>query len=312
MSQQPAGYDWVWMNGEFVPNEDATVHVQTHALHYGTGVFEGIRLYDAVDGPAVFRHCDHYDRFEQSAALLGAELPYDRGELMAATRELIRRNDLESCYIRPTAYWGVGELGLNPTDSELEVAILTVPSSTHRGTDRAERGQTAHVPSWRRFHSSMLPSEAKVNGGYVNLMIAERDANAVDRDLAILLDQNGDVAEASGANLFLVRDGVLLTPSLDASILDGITRRTLLTLAEDLGIETERRRVSVSELYTADELFVCGTASEVTPIRRVDDTQIGDGTAGPITRRLRDAYYGAVFGESDAYADWLDPVSAAE
>jgi branched-chain amino acid aminotransferase len=303
-----SGYDWVWMNGEFVPAEEATVHVQAHALHYGTGVFEGIRVYDGDGGPAVFRHRDHYERFQQSAGVLGADLPYDVDELVATTRELVARNDLADCYVRPTAFWGAGSLGLNPTDAPLEVVILAIPASTHRGTERAREGQSAFVPSWRRYHSSMLPTTAKVNGGYVNLMLAERDANVAGGDWAILLDRDGDVAEASGANIFLVRDGALVTPGRDASILDGVTRRTLLELAADLGIEADVRRVSTGELYAADEVFVCGTASEVTPITQIGDSQVGDGVAGPVTRRLQEAYYGAVFGEDDAYDRWLDPV----
>jgi branched-chain amino acid aminotransferase len=298
--------DTIWMDGEFVDWEDAQVHVLTHGLHYGTGVFEGVRCYDTVDGPAIFRWEDHLQRLYDSGKPYDIEIPFEPEEITDATVELIQRQDLNSCYIRPIAFYGYEELGLNPSNCPVNVAIAVWPWGAYLGEEALEEGIDVGVSSWRKYASSQIPTNAKTTGPYVNSVLASLEAKSNGYVEAILLNKEGNVAEGPGENLFLVRDGEIFTSGLAESNLDGITRQTLITLAEDLGYTVhDQATVSRGELYTADELFFSGTAAEVTPIRSVDDNQIGDGTKGPVTDEIQQQFFDLVEGKLDQYDDWF-------
>jgi len=309
MSDRPEmyeGVDTVWMDGEFVDFEDATVHVLTHGLHYGTGVFEGVRCYDTADGPAIFRWEDHLDRLYASAKPYDIEIPFDPEELTEATVELIDREGLDSCYIRPVAFYGYGPLGLNPEASPVTVAIAVWPWGAYLGEEALEEGVDVAVSSWRKHASSQIPTNAKTTGAYVNSVLASLEAKRNDYVEAIVLNKEGNVAEGPGENLFLVRDGELYTTGLAESILDGITRRSVIRIAEDLGYTVyDQATISRGELYTADELFFTGTAAEVTPIRSVDDNTIGAGTKGPVTDEIQTRFFEVVEEAPAAYAEWF-------
>jgi branched-chain amino acid aminotransferase len=301
--------DSIWMDGEFVDWEEAQVHVLTHALHYGTGVFEGVRCYDTEDGPAIFRWEEHLDRLYQSAKPYDMEIPHDREELTEATLELVRREGLDSCYIRPIVYYGYGMLGLHPGDCPEETAIAVWPWETYLGEDALENGVDVAVSSWRKYSSSQIPTQAKTTGAYVNSVLASLEAKDHDYVEAIVLNKEGNVAEGPGENLFLVRDGELFTPGLAEGILDGITRRTVIRLARDMGYTVhDGATISRGELYTADELFFTGTAAEVTPIRSVDRNEIGSGTKGPVTDEIQSRFFEVVTEQPAEYADWFQPV----
>jgi branched-chain amino acid aminotransferase len=300
--------DSIWMDGEFVDWDEATVHVLTHGLHYGTGVFEGVRCYDTAEGPAIFRWEDHLDRLYQSAKPYDLEIPFDRGELTEATVELIRREGLESCYIRPIAFYGYGMLGLNPEDCPERVAIAIWPWGAYLGEEALQEGVDVAISSWRKYSSSQIPTNAKTTGAYVNSVLASLEATGNDYVEAIVLNKEGNVAEGPGENLFLVRDGEIYTPGLAESILNGITRQTVITLAEDLGYTVhDGATISRGELYTADELFFSGTAAEVTPIRSVDDNEIGAGTKGPITDDIQSRFFEVVESGRE-YEEWFTPI----
>ena len=303
------GVDTVWLDGEFVDFEDARIHVLSHALHYGTGVFEGVRCYDTADGPAIFRWEEHLDRLYDSAKPYDMEIPFEPGELTEATVELIRREGLESCYIRPIAFYGYGPLGLNPADAPVQVAIAVWPWGAYLGEEALEEGVDVAISSWRKYASSQIPTNAKTTGPYVNSVLASLEARENGYVEAIVLNKEGNVAEGPGENLFLVRDGELYTPGLAESILDGITRRSVITIAEDLGYTVhDGATVSRGELYTADELFFTGTAAEVTPIRSVDDNQIGTGTKGPVTDEIQTRFFQVVEEAPAEYESWFDHV----
>jgi len=309
MSFDEMDVDTIWQDGEFVDWEDARVHVLTHGLHYGTGIFEGVRCYDTEAGPAIFRWEDHLDRFYESAKPYDMEIPFDREELTEATVELIRRQDLESCYIRPIAFYGYKMLGLNPSEIPVEVAIAVWPWGAYLGEEALEEGVDVAVSSWRKYGSSQIPTNAKTTGPYVNSVLASLEAKGNGYVEAIVLNQQGNVAEGPGENLFLARDGEIFTTGLAESILDGITRRTVITLAEDLGYTVhDGATISRGELYTADELFFSGTAAEVTPIRSVDDNEIGAGTKGPVTDEIQSRFFDVVERRTDEYAGWFTPV----
>ncbi|MFN8059015.1 MAG: branched-chain amino acid transaminase [Vicinamibacterales bacterium] len=293
----------IWFNGKLVPWEDAKVHVLAHGLQYGTGVFEGMRCYATADGPAVFRLDAHMDRLFASAALYEMELPYSREALMNATLEVIRDNQLDSAYIRPVAFFDAHSLSVWPRGCPVTVAIAAVPGT--RYLDGAERGVRVTISSIRRFDASVIPPAGKACGQYINSARAVMEALRRGFDEAILLNSKGDVAEGSGENLFVVKNGTVVTNGIDASILMGITRDSILTIAKDLGIPVELRAMSPLELPTADELFFSGTAVEVTPIRDVDGVVIGDGTPGPITRRIQQTFFDAVAGKRPEYRKWL-------
>lgn len=298
----------IWLNGEFVKWEDATVHVLTHGLHYGTGVFEGVRCYDTEIGPAIFRHGDHLDRLEKSAALYHMPIPYSKEELRAVTKDLIARNGLRSCYIRPLVFRGYGTMGLFPLDAPVDVCIAVWEWGAYLGEEGKRRGVTAKVSSWRRISPEALIPHAKASGQYLNSILAKIETHKAGYEEAILLDDHGHVCEGSGENIFVVRDGVIHTPPQTASILDGINRRAVMQIARDLGFELVERDIARAELYLADEIFLTGTAAELVPVREVDDRPVGDGTPGEITRAVQSAFDDALHGRAERYREWLDPV----
>ena len=300
----------IWMNGEFVAWEDAKVHVLTHGLHYGTGVFEGIRCYDTEIGPAVFRHREHLQRLHRSAELYYMPLPYDVEALRAATHELIGRNGLPSCYIRPIAFRGYGQMGLNPLEAPVDVSIAVWEWGAYLGEEGKTKGIRAKVSSWRRLSPGSLIPSAKASGQYLNSVLAKIESLKAGYEEAILLDDRGQVCEGTGENIFIVWEGRIVTPPPAASILDGITRKSAIQIARDLGIEVIERDVARAELYLADEVFMTGTAAELVPVREIDDHTIGAGTPGELTRAVQTAFENALFGRDERYREWLDPVPA--
>ena len=302
--------DLIWMNGEFVAWEDAKVHVLTHGLHYGTGVFEGIRCYDSELGPAVFRHREHLQRLGRSAELYYMPLPYDVEALRAATHELIGRNGLRSCYIRPIAFRGYGQMGLNPLEAPVDVTIAVWEWGAYLGEEGKSKGIRAKVSSWRRISPESLIPSAKASGQYLNSVLAKIESLKAGYEEAILLDDHGRVCEGTGENVFVVWEGRIVTPPAASSILDGITRKSAVQNARDLGIEVIERDVARAELYLADEVFMTGTAAELVPVREIDDHTIGDGTPGELTRAVQSAFENALLGRDERYRDWLDPVPA--
>ena len=300
--------DKIWMDGELVDWDEARVHVLTHTLHYGSGVFEGIRAYPTKNGPAVFRLTDHIKRLHDSAELFLMEMPYSVDELVEATRETVRVNNVESCYIRPIAYLGYGEMGLNPLPCDVKVSIAVWPWGSYLGDEGVRNGVRMKVSSWRRIDPNVNPVAAKGTGIYVNSQLAKVEALKAGYDEAILLNTHGFVAECTGENLFVVKNGVLITPPLSSGALEGITRASVITIARDLGVEVREDNLLRSDLYLADEAFLTGTAAEIVPMRSVDDREIGD--PGEITRKIQETYFAVVHGEEDRYKDWLDYVNA--
>jgi branched-chain amino acid aminotransferase len=285
----------IWKNGEFVDWADATVHVGSHGLHYGTGVFEGIRCYETDKGAAVFRLTDHLQRLHHSAQLLYMDLGFSVDELKAASLELIGINGLSECYLRPIAFYGYGELGVSTAGNPVDVFIMSWPWGAYLGDE-----------GMKRVGPNTIPHAAKATGIYLNSMLAVTEANRAGYDEAILLTDDGFVADGSGENVFIVRDEQIFTPPLSTSILPGITRNTVTTIAEDLGYPVEERNLIRTDLYLADEVFMCGTAAEVTPIRSIDDQEIGP--PGPVTRKLQETYLDPVRGRSERWSHWLERV----
>jgi len=302
--------DYVWMNGEFVAFEDAKVPVLTHALHYGTGVFEGVRCYDTTRGPAVFRHAAHLDRLWKSAELYYMAIPYSKDEIRAATDELIVRNNFRECYIRPLVFRGAGPMGLFPLNSPVEVAIAVWEWGAYLGEEGKQRGVRAKVSSWRRISPDSLIPSAKACGQYLNSVLAKIEADKAGYEEGILLDQNGYVCEGTGENLFLVKDGRISTPGFQNSILGGINRDSAMQIARDLGYAVVERDIARGELYMADEIFMTGTAAELTPIREIDDYAVGTGEPGPVTREVQAVFEDALHGRSERYAHWNEVVQA--
>ena len=298
--------DLIWHNGEFVAWEDAKVHVLTHALHYGTSVFEGVRCYETERGPAVFRHWDHLDRLEASAKLYYMGLPFSKEQLRDATHELIGRNGLRSCYIRPLAFRGHGPMGLDPEENPVEVMIAVWEWAPYLGEESKQNGVRAKVSSWRRISPQSLVPHSKAGGQYLNSVLAKIESKRGGYDEAILLDDLGRVCEGSGENIFIVRDGRIATPPQTASILDGISRKSIMRIAADLGFEVVERDVARAELTLADEVFMAGTAAELVPVREIDDIEIGP--PGEITRQIQQVYDDALHGRDERYAEWLDVV----
>ncbi|MFL5822341.1 MAG: branched-chain amino acid transaminase [Solirubrobacteraceae bacterium] len=300
--------DLIWHNGELVAWEDAKVHVLTHGLHYGTGVFEGIRAYETDSGTAIFRHREHLERLFRSAELYYMPIPYTLEELRAATHELIAANELRECYIRPIAFRGYGQMGLYPLDCPVEVSIAVWPWGAYLGEEGKREGIRAKVSSWRRIpHDSLIP-HAKASGQYLNSVLAKIEASKAGYQESILLDAHGFVCEGSGENIYVVRDGVIFTPPHTAAILDGISRRSVMTIADDLGHKLVECDLTRSELYLADEVFLSGTAAELVPVREIDDHVIGTGEPGPITRAIQRIFDDALHGRDPRYRDWLDLV----
>jgi branched-chain amino acid aminotransferase len=296
----------IWMDGELVPWDEARVHVLTHSLHYGSGVFEGIRTYSAADGPAVFRLTDHIQRLFDSAKLIMMTIPWTRDQLVDACKLTVRESGLDSCYVRPIAFLGYGEIGLNPLPCEVNVSIAVWPWGAYLGEERLEAGVRMKVSSWRRMDPNVNPVAAKGTGIYINSSLAKVEAVKAGYDEAILLNTQGYVAECTGENLFIVKDGVLITPPLSSGALAGITRDSIMTIARDLGVPVKEEQLLRHDLYLADEAFLTGTAAEVVPIRSVDDREIGN--RGEITRKLQETYFAAVRGEVEQYKDWLEYV----
>ena len=294
----------IWMNGELVDWADATVHVGVHGLHYGSGVFEGIRAYETPKGTAVFRLSEHLKRLELSAKLLYLELPYSLEELKAATWDLIGANELPACYLRPIAFSGYGQLGVAARDNPVDVAIMAWPWGAYLGEEGLTKGIRVKVSSWQRVGPNVIPHVAKATGVYINSMLAVGEANRAGYDEAILLTAEGTIADGSGESIFIVRDGVLYTPDLSASILVGITRDSVIQIAQDLGYRVVEKPLIRTDLYLADEVFMCGTAAEVTPIREVDDHVIGP--PGPITTEIQQAYLDTANGRTERWAQWLE------
>ena len=299
--------EFIWKNGEFVAWDDANVHVLSHGLHYGTGVFEGIRAYDTERGTAVFRHREHLERLAKSAEMYYLQLPFATETIQDATHELIRRNGLRSCYIRPLAFRGYGEMGLYAQSAPVEVIVAAWPWGAYLGEESKRTGVRAKVSSWRRISPNGLIPHAKASGQYLNSILAKTEAANSGYEEAILLDEAGHVCEGSGENLFLVRDGEIVTPPHTASILDGISRKSVIQIARDLGYTVVEREVARSELYLAEEAFCCGTAAELVPIREIDDHPIGDGP-GEITRHVQSKFEDALHGRAEEYLEWLDIV----
>lgn len=299
---------WVWMDGDVVVWNDATVHISSHALHYGTGVFEGIRCYETDDGPAIFRADAHLDRFYASAAVYGLRIPFPSEHLTEAMCAIIRLNGFQSCYIRPICYYGSRSLGLLPDRCPVHVGILAWPWNTMHGNEALQRGVHIGLSRWTKFHSTMMPTTAKACGQYINSILALREAVSEGFDEALLLDLGGNLCEGSGENLFLVKNGIVLTNDERHSILMGVTRETVITIARDLGIPIETRDLRLEELSSADEAFFTGTAAEVTPIRALDGKSIGNGRRGPITERIQQKFFSLVSGREPAYSTWLHRV----
>ena len=298
--------DLIWMDGEFLPWEDAKVHVLSHAFHYGTSVFEGERAYETAEGPAIFRHQEHLKRLEDSAKLYYMDLPFTREQLRAATHELISRNGLKSCYIRPIVFRGYGPMGLDPEDNPVHAAIAVWEWGAYLGDDAKRNGVRAKVSSWRRISPQSLVPHAKAGGQYLNSVLAKIESKRAGYEEAILLDDKGHVCEGSGENVFIVKDSVLATPPQTASILDGISRKSVIEIAGDLGYAVQERDVARAELVLADEMVLVGTAAELTPVREIDDIEIGP--PGEVTRQIQQVYDDALHGRAERYSKWLDVV----
>jgi branched-chain amino acid aminotransferase len=296
----------IWMNGELVDWADAKIHVASHGLHYGSGVFEGVRCYDTPKGPAVFRGRDHMQRLHNSARLLYMDLPYSVDDLQAAGNDLLNANGLPEAYLRPIAFYGYGQLGVAARDNPIETVIISWPWGAYLGDDALKNGIRAKISTWQRISANVIPHVSKATGVYLNSMLAVTEANKAGYDEAILLTPEGTVADGSGENIFVVRDGVLFTPDLATGILPGITRDSIIQIAQDMGYRVVEKSVIRSDLYLADEVFMCGTAAEVTPLRSIDDHEIG---VGPVTLEIQQAYLDTVRGRSERWSQWLDPVS---
>jgi branched-chain amino acid aminotransferase len=299
---------WIWMNGEMVPWRDAKVHVLTHTLHYGLGVFEGVRAYKTPKGPAIFRLHEHTKRLFNSAHILGMEIPYTPEEVSAAQLEVIRANDLEEGYLRPMAFLGSEAMGLRAEGLSVNLTIAAWPWPNYMDEDSVEKGIKVRTSSYSRHHVNVTMCKAKSNGNYTNSILALREALQSGCDEALLLDTEGYVAEGSGENIFLVKDGVLHTPEL-TSCLDGITRDTVFELAAESGLQIRERRITRDEVYICDEAFFTGTAAEVLPIRELDGRKIGSGQRGPITEMLQAKYFAQVRGQRSEFPQWLSPVA---
>ncbi len=294
----------IWMNGKLVDWDKAQVHVLTHTLHYGTGVFEGIRAYETSDGPAIFRLTDHIKRLHSSAKIMGMELPYSVDELVAATKETVVSTGLPSCYIRPIAYYGYGEMGLNTLPCTVDVAIACWPWGAYLGEDALTKGVRMKISSWTRHDHNTMPPAAKTVGNYVNSSLAKVEALKAGYDEAIMLSPHGFVAECTGENIFVSRHGVIITPPLSAGALEGITQSSVTRIAHDLGYEVQVGNLARSDLYIADEIFVCGTAAEVSAVNSVDDRVVP--CPGPMTAAIGEVYGKAVRGQDDRYRDWCE------
>jgi branched-chain amino acid aminotransferase len=298
----------IWMNGELVDWDDARIHVGAHGLHYGTGVFEGIRCYDTPKGPAVFRLTDHLQRLHDSARLIDMELPYGVDELRAATNDVLTACSLRECYIRPIAFYGFGQLGVKARGNPVETAIMAWPWGTYLGEEALRSGIRTKISTWQRIPPNVIPHASKATGVYLNSMLAVHEAQRAGYDEAIMLTPEGTVADGPGETIFIVKNGELSTPGLETGILHGITRDSVIKIAGELGYSVKQNTLIRSDLYLADEVFMCGTAAEVTPVRSVDDHEIG---VGEITLEIQRTYLDIVRGASDRFAEWRELVPSA-
>jgi branched-chain amino acid aminotransferase len=294
----------IWFNGELIPWDEANIHILTHSLHYGMGVFEGIRAYETADGPAVFRLTDHMKRFEASAKILMMPLPYSVDEMVQAVKDTVRSTGLDSCYVRPIAYYGYGEMGLNTLPCSVDVAVACWPWGAYLGDDALTKGVRMKISTWTRHDHNSMPPAAKTTGNYVNSSLAKVEALKAGYDEAIMLNGAGMVSECTGENIFAARHGKLLSPPLSAGALEGITQSTVMAIARDLGFDIGLGELSRSDLYVAEEMFVCGTAAEVSSVRSVDDREIP--CPGPMTLAIGEEYHRVVRGEVDRYKDWVE------
>jgi len=302
---------FVWKNGKIIPWADATIHMSAHGLHYGTGVFEGIRCYNTVRGPAVFRLDAHLQRMFESAKTYGLPIPYSQDELMRGAVDLVKANGFNDCYLRPIAFYGSGSLGVHPRNCPVDVALLAWPWGAYLGADALEKGIQVTVSRWKKFSSLAMPATAKACGQYLNSMLAVQDAVRRGFDEALLVDEDGIIAEGSGENFFMVRDANVLTNDERDHVLMGITRDSVITLARDLGYKVYVGEMRLEELEVADEAFFTGTAAEVTPIAALDRRPIGNGKPGPITLELQKAYFAATSGRDPKHQAWLTPIGVA-
>jgi branched-chain amino acid aminotransferase len=298
---------FIWYDGKLVPWRDATTHVLTHSLHYGLAVFEGVRAYKTVDGTAIFRLAEHTQRLFNSGRIYLMEIPYEKEQLMAAQREVVRANKLESCYLRPIAFYGSEKMGVSPKGAKVHVAIAGWPWGAYLGAEALEKGIRVKTSSFARHHINVTMARAKLSGTYANSILANQEATMDGYDEALLLDVDGFVAEGSGENLFVVKNGKLYEPELISALI-GITRDSVITLANEIGIEVRAKRMTRDDVYIADEAFFTGTAAEVTPIRELDNRPIGNGECGPITKKLQSLFFDVVNGRNPKYKSWLTPV----
>jgi branched-chain amino acid aminotransferase len=300
---------FIWFNGELVPWDDAQVHVAAHALHYGSSIFEGIRAYETNDGPAIFCLKPHVDRLFNSAKVYRMDIPYNKKEVEQAIVDTVRENQLGNCYIRPLVFRGVDSLAVNPQSCPVEVVIVTIEWGRYLGAEAIEQGVDVGVSSWGRMAPNTFPAAAKIGGQYINSQLIAMEAAEHGYIEGIALDASGFLSEGSGENLFLVRDEVVFTPPLASSILEGITRRCIITLAEELGYQVREERLPREMIYIADEVFFVGTAAEITPIRSVDHIDVGTGGRGPVTKQLQEEFFGITSGEFEDRHGWLTPVT---
>ena len=298
----------IWMNGNFVAWDEARVHVLSHALHYGTGVFEGIRAYSTPKGTGVFRLTAHLERLRRSAALYEMELGYSVSEMAAAVHETIGVNGVDSCYVRPIVFRGYGPMGLYAMNNPVDVAVAVWPWGAYLGEDALEQGVRCKISSYRRYGPNTLPPSAKASGQYINSVLAKHEASRGGYEEAILLNEQGYIADGSGENVFVVRDGVIHTPPISDSCLPGITRDSMIRIATELGYEVREVSLVRTDLYFADEVFLCGTGAQISPVTSIDHRPIGTGEVGPISAAISRAYFDAVRGKNAAYSDWLTPV----
>jgi branched-chain amino acid aminotransferase len=299
---------WIWYDGKMVPWRDATTHVLTHTLHYGMGVFEGVRCYDTARGPSIFRLRDHTDRFIRSAQIFGMKIPYDKDTLDAAQKACVRDNGLKSCYLRPIAFYGSNAMGVAAKSNPVRVAVAAWPWGAYLGAEAIEKGIRVRTSSYTHHHPNTTMGNAKAVCNYAVSILANQEATIDGYEEAMMLDPQGFICQGSGENVFMVRDGVLSTPDLSGGALNGITRMSIMTFAKELGIEVQERRITRDEFYIADEAFFTGTAAEVTPIRELDNRPIGNGARGTITTKLQSLFFDTVNGRNAAKASWLTPV----
>jgi branched-chain amino acid aminotransferase len=299
----------IWMDGELIPWHEAKIHVLSHALHYGSGVFEGIRAYETARGAAVWHLDEHLKRLYRSAKLYHTDIPYSPEALVQATKDVIRANGLNACYIRPLVIRGYGEMGVNPLQAPVNVVIAVWPWGAYLGEDALERGVRIKISSWRRNGQNSLPASAKATGQYINSVLAKVESLKAGYDEAIMLNEQGFITDGSGENVFAVRGGAIATPPIQAGCLDGITRSSVIQIARDLGYEVREENLVRTDLYNADEVFFTGTAAELTPIRELDDRMIGEGHRGPVTKELQGAFFSATKGETEKYQSWLTYVN---